>query len=619
MTTQQILEKYLNFFKQKGHKQIPNVSLIPENDPSLLFVNSGMFPLVPYLSGEPHPLGNRLVNIQRSLRLKDIDEIGDKTHTLVFHMIGNWSLGDYFKKDQLPWAYEFFIEELKLDPQKMIATVFLGDADVEKDEESISLIQEIFKKYGIDAKMDERIFAYGKESNWWKRGDTVGELGGPDSEIFYYLGEGDPIGKNPVDNEKEFLEIGNSVFIQYKKTETGWEELAQKNVDFGGGLERIAMVVQNKKDIFETDNFWPIIEKIQEVTGKKYTGNEKHMRILADHIRGSAFLIMDGVEPSNKDQGYVLRRLIRRMIRAGKALGTERNLCVQLVPVVVETFSWLYPQLTEKQTTIENALKAEEEKFVKTLQEGSKQVEKFIAVAAGNSGPEPANVWAQRAFDLYQSLGYPYEIFIEDLKERKIPVDEVATNQQFEKLLNQHQSESRSGAEEKFTGGLADHSNEVIRYHTVTHLMQTALRKIFGDYICQARPASTGTNFDLGQIAQRLGAKGFDFEHPEKLTDEQIKQAEDYVNNLVDQKIPVNFVMMPKEEAIKAGVGYMKNESYPDTVKVYYVGNSLDTAISKELCGGPHVQNTSELSHIKIFKQENIGKGKRRVYLKFLA
>ncbi len=601
-SSKEILEKYLNFFNERGHKQIPNVSLIPENDPSLLFVNSGMFPLVPYLSGEKHPLGSRLTNVQRSLRLLDIAEIGDSTHTLVFHMIGNWSLGDYFKKEQIPWIYEFFVEHLKLDPKRLVATVFAGDEDAPRDDESISLLQEVFKKYGVGAKVGERIFPYGKKSNWWKRGDTVGELGGPDSEIFYYLGDDDLTGKNPEDNEKEFLEIGNSVFMQYKKIETGWGELAQKNVDFGGGLERLALVVQGKTDIFETDNFSPLIEKIQEISGKDYYQNQKPMRVLADHMRASVFLAMDGVIPGNKDQGYVLRRLIRRMVRAGKSLGVEKDLSVKLVGTVIDNFSWLYPQLTDKKVEIEKLFADEETRFFETLIEGIKYLDKTLHQTSNNDAP----TWAQIAFDMYQSLGYPQEILLEDLKERRVFLDEIAFIQHFDKLLNKHQEESRGGAEGKFKGGLADSSDTVVKYHTVTHLLQAGLKGILGNHVGQAGSNITGERFR------------FDFTNPQKLTEEELKKVVAFVNDLVDKKLPVTFSMMPKEEAVKSGAGFMAWETYPDVVKVYCVGDNLETAVSKEFCGGPHVSNTSELSHIEIFKQESIGKGKIRVYGKFI-
>jgi alanyl-tRNA synthetase len=443
MKSKDILQKYIDFYTSRGHVLIPNVSLVPENDSTLLFVNSGMFPLVPYLSGEAHPQGKRLVNVQRSLRFDDIDNVGNTSrHTIAFHMIGNWSLGDYFKKEQLPWAYQFFVEELGLDINKMYATVFRGDADAPKDEESITILKEIFKKYGVDAQEGSRIFAQGKEDNWWKRGDAIGELGGPDSEVFYYIGkDGNGFGKNPAEHQDEFLEIGNSVFMQYVKSTSGWAELSQKNVDFGGGLERIALVVQNKSDIFETDSFWPIIQQAEKISGKSYYSDEKTkrlLRIVSDHMRVSTFLAMDGVVPSNKDQGYVLRRLLRRMIRVGRSLEIGSNICSSLLPTVVETMSWLYPELVEKQHHIHKLFEEEETKFSKTLDKGSIQVKRFLA-----KGEFSEETLVKHAFEYFQSMGYPWEIFLEDLNEFGIAVDPKKFEADFKEIFEKHQTHSR--------------------------------------------------------------------------------------------------------------------------------------------------------------------------------
>ena len=376
-------------------------------------------------------------------------------------------------------------------------------------------------------------------------------------------------------------------------------------MDFGGGLERLAWVIQDKKDIFGTDNFWPIIEKIQEITHKDYYENDlvkKSMRIVSDHIRACVFLAMDGVLPDNKDQGYILRRLLRKMIRAGRYLGIDRDISVSLVPVAVEMFKWLYPDLEDKKKDIEQLFKDEEDRFIKTLEEGQKQISKIIEKGSSNEAP----TWAKIAFDLYQSVGYPQEIFLEDIKERKVFIDEVAFIQQFEKLLSAHQVSSRSGSEGKFKGGLADHSDIVVKYHTLTHLLQAGLRSVLGSYVSQ-----TGSNITNERAR-------FDFAHPEKLTEDQIKKVEDYINDKIKECLPVQCEVMDKEVAIQKGVGYMKHETYPDKVKVYYIGTSLEEAISKEFCGGPHVENTGDLSHMHLYKQENIGKGKRRIYIKFI-
>jgi alanyl-tRNA synthetase len=609
MTSQQILEKFISFYTERGHKLIPNVSLVPENDPTLLFVNSGMFPLVPYLSGHPHPQGKRLMNVQRSLRLEDIEEIGDRTHTVAFHMIGNWSLGDYFKKEQLFWAYEFLIDELGLDPQRLYATVFSGNDLVEKDEEAVSILKEVFSKYGIEAEEGKRIFLPEASENWWKRGDAVGELGGPDSEVFYYMGEG-PVGaKTPITHEDDFLEIGNSVFMQYVKTETGWDELTQKNVDFGGGLERIALAVQDKSDIFETDNFWPVIQKVEEISGKKYGEDEnvtRSMRILADHMRASVFLAMDGVMPSNKDQGYILRRLLRRMTRAGRILGVERDLSVSLVSVVVDTFSWLYPDLPEKKAEIETLVSQEEAKFGNTLEKGARELNKMSDELILEAGSGNWAALVKRAFDMYQSLGYPVEIFMEDLRDRGIDVGDANFRADFDALFKQHREGSRAGAEHKFKGGLADHGEEVVKYHTATHLLHWALREVLGGDVAQQGSNITG---------ERLR---FDFNFDRKLTAEELQQIAGLVNFSIEKGLPVKCETLPKNEAEKTGAIHAFGEKYGDMVTVYYVGDDLSTAQSKEFCGGPHVTNTSKLKPLEIYKQDSIGKGKMRVYARFV-
>jgi alanyl-tRNA synthetase len=608
MTSKEILEKYISFYQERGHKLIPNVSLVPEGDSTLLFVNSGMFPLVPYLSGQPHPLGRRLVNVQRAVRFEDMDEVGDNRHTTAFHMIGNWSLGDYFKDEQLPWAYEFLIEVLGLDPKRLYASVFAGDESTPKDEQSVEIITKIFTKYGIEAKEGEKIFPYGRKSNWWQRGDAVGELGGPDSEVYFYMKEKlPPAGTGPEDDENTFFEICNSVFMQYVRTDKGWEPLPQVNVDFGGGLERIAVAVQNKKDIYETDNFWPIIDKIQEITNIDYYRDEKskrNMRILADHMRASVFLAMDGITPSNKDQGYILRRLLRRMVRAGRGLGVEKDLSVRLVSTVTGMFSWMYPVLSEKASYIENLFAQEESKFFGVLKRGSQQVAKIISEISTSSKVDPHQM-AEKAFNLYQSEGYPFEILLQEIKEAGIALDEKIFNKAFEDTFNKHQEISRGGLEKKFKGGLADSSDISKRYHTATHLLQRALKNVLGAHVHQL-----GSNI----TADRLR---FDFPHMQKLTVDEEKLVEDIINDAVDKSLPVTYVMLPKEQALQTGALHLKNETYPDTVKVYYIGDALESAISKEFCGGPHVENTSEIGHIEIFKQETIGDGKQRVYARF--
>jgi len=603
MNSKEILNTYLDFYKSKGHKQIPNMSLIPEGDSTLLYVNSGMFPLVPYLSGQPHPLGKRLVNYQRALRFfEDLENIGDKTHTTAFHMIGNWSLGDYFKTEQLSWMYEFYVEKLGLDVNKIYGTVFKGDERAPKDTESIELIKQIFNKYGIDAKEGERIFALGND-NWWQRGNAIGELGGPSSEIFYYVGkDGDGFGKNIEEYDDEFLEIGNSVFMQYVlNKQMKWVELPQRNVDFGGGLERIALVSQGKTDIYETDNFWPIILKIEELSGKKYRDSgevTRAMRIVADHMRGSVFMIMDGVTPSNKDQGYILRRLIRRMVRFGYDINIEQNMSANLVDAVVEVLGWLYPVLVDKKEEIKSVFSNEETKFRSTLKNAVRSVEKELDGFSG-SDKELSLI----SFNLYQSAGYPPEMFLEEVDNRGVKIDLDKFWDFYNKLIQEHQGLSRKGAEQKFKGGLADSSVEVTRYHTATHLLQKALKTVLGETISQK-----GSNNTKDRLR-------FDFNFERALTETEIKEVEKIINEKITEGLNVNSIELEKEEALNTGAYHLNAINYPEKVTVYYTGDLIDNAYSKEFCGGPHVKNTSEIGQIEIYKQESVSDGVRRICL----
>ncbi len=608
MTSEEITKRYIEFFRARKHTEIPSVSLVPENDPTLLFVNCGMFPLVPYLSGEPHPSGKRLVNVQRSMRFEDIEEIGDNRHTTAFHMLGNWSLGDYFKKEQLSWIYEYFIEELGLSPDRLFASVFAGDKDSPKDSVSVKTIKDIFAKYGIKAKENERIFAFGKADNWWKRGEAIGELGGPNSELFYYLGEGSGIGKSLTKYPDEFLEIGNSVFMQYKKTKTGWAQLQQKNIDFGGGLERIALVVQKKNDIFETDNFYPIIQELEKLSGKKYKSNKEiteSMRIVADHLRASILLIMDGVQPSNKDQGYALRRFIRRMVRFAVVKNLVPTLSGTVVDKGIEVLIWLYPNLTSQTNIIKETISLEENKFKKTLTKALPKVNRALDQIKLSKISETKHL-AKVSFDLYQSVGYPPELFIEEARDKEIEINSLKFAKDYAIIFNSHQALSRKGADAKFKGGLANHSEEVIKYHTATHLIHQALRLILGKSIRQL-----GSNITNERLR-------FDFGYEDKLTEQQILKIENLVNTTIKQGLPVNNAVMKKEEAERLGALHFFKEKYPDIVKVYYVGHSLETAFSKEFCGGPHVTSLKQLSPtLKIYKQESVGKGIRRIYAHF--
>lgn len=612
MNSSQIRQKYLEFFKAREHTVIPSASLLPENDSSLLFVNSGMFPLVPYLLGQSHPGGKRLVNSQKSFRTEDIEEVGDNRHNTFFEMLGNWSFGDYWKSEQLNWWYEFLINELDIDPTKLYQSVYVGSADgeISKDTDSIEILLQIFAKYGIDA--DEapdmidgkepaedlnlgnnkyRIFAY-RDKNWWQRGDAVGELGGPDSETFYDTGKDHDkkFGEfcHPNCDCGRFIEIGNSVFMQFQKTESGWKELEHKNVDFGGGLERLTMVLQEKSNIFQTDLFAGAINKIEELSGKKYGDDNRPFEIIADHLKAATFIMGDekGVGPSNTDQGYIVRRLIRRAIRFGRQLGImQEKWCSAIAEIYIKNYQDIYPELKNNQEFILAQLTTEEVKFRETLERGEKEFEKF-------SG----NISGEQAFDLYQTYGFPIEMTIELANEKGVKVDEKG----FKVELSSHQELSRTASAGKFKGGLADHSTETTRLHTATHLLLAALRKVLGDDVYQK-----GSNI----TAERLR---FDFPYSEKMTPEQISEVETLVNNAIFAKLPVHFEEMPLDKARELNASGVFDSKYQETVKVYFVGNE-DQYYSKEICGGPHVENTGELGHFKILKEESSSAGVRRI------
>lgn len=571
MKSQDILNAYKNLMKEKGHAEIPNVSVVPENDPTLLFVNSGMFPLVPYLSGEPHPMGKRLMNVQRSVRFEDIEKVGmTNRHTTQFHMIGNWSLGDYFKDEQLPWIFEFYVKKIGLDINRLYATVFKGNEYAPKDTKSIEILKKIYQSYGIEAEEGIRIFALGEEDNWWKRGDAPGELGGPCSEVYYYMGKhgenGTGFGLHLEDpeHENDFVEIGNSVFMEFRKNKkNGWNPIEQKNVDYGGGLERIALVAQHKKDIYETDNFYPIIEQIEQITDKKYHSSDeitKAMRVLADHMRTSVVLAMDGVVPSNKDQGYILRRVIRRMARYARIFHIQDPLSPKLVDATILILSWLYPELTDRKQEIVKIIEEEEKKFHAIL----KKMEPQIAKRIKNIDHTEENL-AKTGFDLYQSCGYPLEIFIEDLIQAGISCDQQKLTTTYDRIFTEHKQKSRSGSEKKFKGGLADNSEQVIKYHTATHLIHQALVDVMdSDKIRQEGSNITG---------ERLR---FDFSSPTKPTDEQKKEIEKILNEKIKAALPVTYAVLPREKAQKMGAKSFFKEKYGEKVKVYFIGGSAE-------------------------------------------
>ena len=613
MTAKELREKYLNFFKSKGHAVLPSASLIPENDPTSLFIGSGMQPLIPYLLGEKHPRGQRLANSQKSFRAEDIEEVGDSRHTTFFEMLGNWSLGDYFKKEQLSWMWEFLLEELKLDPKKVYVTVYRGNKEtgIERDKESVEIWKKLFKGKGIEAKdvdfaekngmRDGRIFYYDDNKNWWSRSGVpanmpVGEPGGPDSEMFYDLGAN--LKKHENSKFKDlpchvncdcgrFIEIGNNVFMEFVKTNKGFEPLPQKNVDFGGGLERMTMVSEGKNNVFETDLFVNILRKISQISGgKKYQGNAAAFEIIADHIKAATFIMADdkGIAPSNTDQGYIVRRLIRRAVRYGRQLGIKNDLWIkEITQVVIDDYKDVYPELERNKDFVLSNLDEEETRFKKTLEKGLKEFEK-------------REISGREAFNLYQTYGFPIEMTKELAEEKGIQVDE----EEFQQELKKHQELSRTASAGKFRGGLADAGEETKKLHTAAHLLLAALRKVLNDSVTQK-----GSNI----TAERLR---FDFSWPEKLTDEQKKQVEDLVNEVIKKDLPVVCEEMSLDEAKKQGAAGVFESKYGERVKVYTVGNDKEV-FSQEICGGPHIERTGELGHFKITKEESSSAGVRRI------
>jgi len=633
-SSEEIRKAFFDFMKEapRLHVEIPNISLVPVNDPTILFTNSGMFPLVPYLSGEPHPKGKRLCNFQRSFRSapKDIAEIGDNRHTSMFEMMGNWSLGDYFKEKQIPWVFELFTKHFGLDPRRIYVSVWGGDEIVARDDISIQLWKETFAKHGIEAEFSEditripktleesnqfkyRIFPYGKSDNWWQRGEAPGELGGPSSELFYDLGEiaikQDEYHIN--DDSGRFIEIGNSVFMEYKLDENlNWQKLEQRNVDFGGGFERVVMCAQNKTDIFETDIYQPIIEKIAEISDKEYKTNGKEneytasFRILADHGRASTFLIADGVIPANKDQGYILRSLIRRMIRTSKKLEIDGSFTREIAVAVVNRMKDSYPHLVENESAIYNELEKEELKFVKTLDRGLKELQKYTGIGSKITGKD--------AFFIYETYGFPIEMIIEEISSPNVndpgdlsDSDIEKITSEFEEELKKHKEQSRIGAERKFKGGLADQSAKTTALHTTHHLLLAALQKVLGNHVKQR-----GSNI----TSERLR---IDFSHNEKLSEGELNEITELVNRYIQSNLSIEKKVMPKAEAEKIGAEMEFGKSYGDLVTVYFIkDNDTDEIISKEFCGGPHVDSIDairEMGRFLIMKEESSGAGIRRI------
>jgi len=597
MTAAELRQKYLDFFQSKGHTIIPSASLIPENDPSVLFTTAGMHPLIPYLTGEKHPDGQRLTDVQKCIRTGDIEEVGDATHHTFFEMFGNWSLGDYFKEEAIKMSWEFLTDKkwLSLDKKRLAVSVFAGDKDAPFDAEAF----EIWKDLGIPEK---RIAKLPKKNNWW--GMEKGPCG-PDTEMFYWVGNVDKIPESFNDDNALWVEIWNDVFMQYDKTAAGkYNPLIQKNVDTGIGMERTLAALNNLNDNYQTELFWPIIEKLEEISGKKYAENKKSFRIIADHLKAATMIIGDekGIVPSNVGQGYVVRKLIRRAIRHGKILNIENNFTQALAEIVIEIYKNAYTEAEKNKTRILAELEKEENKFRETLSSGLKEFEEYFAMRPTKSGNfKMANeAIADRinsiAFYLFQTYGFPLEMTIEEAKNRNLPIDEKVMTEIFNKDFVEHQEKSRTASVGMFKGGLADASEKTTRLHTAAHLMLAALRQVLGMEVIQR-----GSNI----TEERLR---FDFAHNAKMTPEQIKKVEDLVNEQIQKKLPVVCAEMTLDEAKKQNAMGIFESKYGDKVKVYKIGE-----ISNEICGGPHVQNTSELGKFKIKKEESSSAGVRRI------
>ncbi len=654
MTAQEIRKAYLDFFKACGHVIIPRAQLVPQNDPTTLFTGSGMQPMVPYLLGEPHPNGLRLVDSQTCFRTQDIDEVGNNRHTTFFEMLGNWSLGDYFKSEQIPWIFEFLTEVVGLNPTKLYVTCFIGAPKyhIPKDTEAAEIWQKLFKIKQINAdivdigseadgykrgvKPGERIFYYDGSKNWWSRNGgpettPVGDPCGPDSEMFYDFGTP----HNPEYGEHchpncdcgRFMEIGNNVFMGYRKEAEGqFVPLKAPNIDHGSGLERIAAAANDDPDVFRISIFWPIIQKLEKLSGKKYDSHTESMRVIADHLRAATFLAVDGVVPSNKEQGYVMRRLLRRAIRFAFGLGIEQNFLEQIVPVVTDLYHHDFPEVAERREQIIEVLVHEEKIFRQTLRKGLSEFNKlqkltqsfgqdiandeFVDVEVVHKDKEKLS--GEVIFKLYDTYGFPVELTKEEAFKKGIELANDA-DEEFNRLMQEQRSRSQTASKGTFKGGLGGHTDMHKKYHTATHLVHKALRMVLGDHVVQR-----GSNI----TADRLR---FDFSHGEKMTPEQIKQVEDIVNENIARDWPMGYTEMSPDEAFKTGALGAFGDKYGDKVKVYTAGDPNGEWFSKEICGGPHVQHTSQLAEgvdstgspvhkkFKITKEEASSAGVRRI------
>lgn len=629
MNAQQIRAAYLDFFKAQGHTVIPRALLVPQNDPTTLFTGSGMQPLVPYLLGEEHPKGTRLVDSQTCLRAQDIIEVGDNRHTTFFEMLGNWSLGDYFKAKQIPWFWEFLTKQIKLDPQRIFVTCFIGDdaAGVPRDTESAELWTKLFQEAGVDVKavdidteengarvgtQDGRIFFYGNKKNWWSRAGTpaempTGEPGGPTTEMFYLFPE---VAHNPEYGERchvncdcgRYIELGNSVFMSYVKTDNGVEPLPKQNVDYGGGLERIAAAALDSPDVYKISLLWPIVQELEVLSGKKYDSHTNDMRVITDHLRGATFLAVDGIVPSNKEQGYVMRRLVRRAIMKSFNLGIEQNFLEHIIPVITAMYEQDFPEVAAKRDTVIAVLIKEEKVFRQTLRKGLAELNKYVT--RNQVAQEEVVVPGDFVFTLYDTYGYPLE-----LSEEVIAMHEAARladdwKAVFEAKMTEQRSRSQGAAKGTFKGGLGGQTLQHKKYHTATHLMYQALRQVLGSHVIQR-----GSNI----TEERLR---FDFSHDEKVTPEQLQQVEAIVNEQIAKDLPVFWKEYPTKQALEMGALGAFGDRYGDTVKIYQMGEG-DDRFSFEICGGPHVDHTGQLAEdgkrFKIKKEEASSAGIRRI------
>jgi alanyl-tRNA synthetase len=628
MNAQEIRKAYLDFFTKRGHAVVPRALLVPQNDPTTLFTGSGMQPMIPYLLGEEHPLGVRIVDSQTCIRAQDIGDVGDNRHTTFFEMLGNWSLGDYFKADQLPWMYEFLLDVVKLDINKIYATCFIGDDrfGIPRDTESAALLKKIFSDRGVDAleadlntaeqgykrgiKPGERIFFYDGYENWWWRGKGVaemidGEPGGPCSEMFYRFDDSEhtdaekkAYGENchPACDCGRFMEIGNNVFMEYVRRGEVFEKLPKRNVDQGSGLERIAAAALDNPDVFKISLIWPIIEKLEIISGKKYDSNTNAMRVISDHLRAATFLAVDGVKPSNKEQGYVMRRLLRRAIRFAFDLGVEQNFLEEVVPVIADIYQNDFPEVAKSRNEVIETLVKEEKVFRQTLRQGVREFSKLTA--DGLTG--------QEIFKLYDTYGFPVELSVEEAFKQNVPVVEN-WQAQFDQLMDEQRKRSQTASKGTFKGGLGGQTLQHKKYHTATHLMYQALRDVLGDHVIQR-----GSNI----TEERLR---FDFSHHEKVTPEQLKQVETIVNEQIGKDLKVSWAEYPTAEATgPLGALGQFGDRYGDTVKVYkMIADGSEKPFSFEICGGPHVDHTLQLfedgKKFKIVKEEASSAGVRRI------